>query len=125
MKNMILTKQALLLHEHDTLIFLSSKCASSSIRRMALFKLGYEKYRRKRKKGGLKYFMRSREIKHCKLGRWLFVVRNPFDRIGSLWLDKTQGDSVFHGFKPLHIKKNVSFSDFVRIICIDRDRNIH
>lgn len=122
-KELILTKQVLLLPEQGYLFMLNSKCASSSIRRMALFKLGYAD----RKENTLPYIRQFSKVGYCQLPKWYVVVRNPYDRIASLWFDKTQR-SLYKGFRKLGMSRGMPFIDFVKIICTPvrwRDLNSH
>lgn len=108
MMTLKLTKQILLLSNEGYLIFLSSKCASSSIRRMALKKLSYSD-------NESLYIRDTTQLKYYRQFEWLHVVRDPFDRIASLFVDKVQR-GVYKAFRPLGVWKDMSFEDFIDII---------
>jgi hypothetical protein len=105
--NFSLTKEVLILPNEGFLFMLNSKCASSSIRRMAMYKLGYK---------DLIYLQTEEEINDCQIPRWIMVVRNPFDRIVSMWADKTQKKRLYRGFKNLNMQKGMPFNAFVKAI---------
>ena len=107
-----LTKQILVLPKENCLFFLNSKCASSSIRRMAMFKLGYS---------DLFYFRDLDLLNTTPIDRWFLIVRNPFDRIASLWLDKTQR-TFFKGFANIPgMRRGMKFKTFIRAVSNIKD----
>jgi len=100
---MILTKQILILPKEKYLFFLAPKCASSSIRRMAIFDLGY--------KEPLHYVTLLKNLDNYLDFKWIMVIREPYDRLRSLWRDKVYRH-VHLDFRKLNFRRGVSFSNF-------------
>lgn len=102
---MILTKQILILPKEKYLFFLNPKCASSSIRRMAIFDLKYEE--------PLSYVTDLKDLSLYLDFKWFMVIREPWGRLQSLWRDKVYR-RVHHDFRRFNFCIGGSFSDFAK-----------
>jgi len=100
---MKLDKQILVLPKEKYLFFLSSKCASSSVRRMAIFDLKYGE--------PLIYITNLKALQMYMDFKWIMIVRSPWDRIRSLWKDKVFRH-VHKEFRSLGFTRGESFSEF-------------
>ena len=117
LRHLPLAKQLLVLEEEGYLFFLNSKCASSSVRRMALNTLGYKK---SACRADLPYVRKLDRLQCFEHLTWLMITRDPFDRIASLWADKVyrkRGRRIFSGFRELGLERKDSFLKFLQAVC--------
>jgi hypothetical protein len=107
---MNLGKEILVLEEQGKVIFMSSKCASTSIRNQARFDLGYG--------DNLQYVTDLKDLLVFQnLGfNFFWVVRKPMDRLVSIWRDKVYRH-LYGGFADLGFEAGMPFEVFIRTLC--------
>jgi len=105
-------KEILLLPNEKLIFLLSAKCGSSSIRRMAMYKLDYDKPGDPNR--GLHY-LQAHEVKNYPEYFKIMITRNPWARIVSLYTDKVVR-TLYKSFRLFGIKRKCPFGEFVRII---------
>jgi hypothetical protein len=116
---MKLTKQILVLSRERYLIWLNSRSGSTSVRNMARYALGYD---RPNANGGLTYLSHPMEVnlERYRSFKRLALIRNPYDRLISLWRHKNQ--RIVHKFDPApKIKRKMVFHTWIRKVCQWRD----
>lgn len=100
------TKQIVLIEDKNIVFFLSAKCGSTSFRKMLTEDMKYR---------DIIYIKKESDLLMHKNKRWFLLIRNPFDRIVSLWLDKVNR-RLLKGFEKLGIRRDTSFKVFCKII---------
>ena len=111
-----------ILKDHKIAAFCVTKAANTSIKVAILDALG-KPTDRPHAKGVLKY-AGKRKILGFKGWFTFAIVRNPYDRMVSLWADKCR-DTQHKIFKDRDIGPFDKFSDFVEAICKIKDFDIH
>jgi hypothetical protein len=104
-------KEILLLSNEKIIFLLSAKCASSAVRRMAINQLGY---------GDDLTYLQPEEVKNYKHFYKVMLVRNPYDRMVSLYKDKVVRVR-YHHFRTLGIVRGCSFVDFLKVLVVIPD----
>jgi len=112
----------ILLKDHKIAVFCVPKAANTSIKIAILEALG-KSPERPHSKGRFKY---AGKRKILELNDWFSftVVRNPYDRVISLWSDKCR-DIQHKIFKDRDIGPFEKFEDFVKALCEIDDFDIH
>ena len=111
------SKDILILPNEQLIFFLSAKCDSTSVRRMALDGLGYRGPKEQDPLcSGLKYLKGPEDVLDYPDYVKVAVVRNPWDRLVSLYYDKVRR-VLYRGLATLGVKKSMSFADFALYVC--------
>ncbi len=109
------SKDILVLPNEKLLFFLSSKCGSTSVRRMALHKLDYMD-KSDDFGWGLQYLNNVGRLGEYEDYIKVVITRNPWDRLVALYFDRVKR-VMSKGFHRMGIKPNFSFREFALVVC--------